>query len=110
MVWLVEEFVISFPPRVNSLLLAGINAAPHVRFWHKADMTTRSTNVRYWGESGHRAITMRSPFMGQLLYRNDVRLSSCRANDRARWRDHPPSPLARRSHRHLGPRRSFSRH
>jgi hypothetical protein len=38
MVWLVEEFVISFPPSVNSLLLAGINAAPHVCFWHKADI------------------------------------------------------------------------
>ena len=37
MVWLVEEFVISFPPSVNSLLLAGINAAPHVCFWHIAD-------------------------------------------------------------------------
>jgi len=49
MVWLVEEFVISFPPSVNSLLLAGINAAPHVCFWHKADIPTRSINVRFWG-------------------------------------------------------------
>jgi hypothetical protein len=25
-------------------------AAPHnVRFWHKADISTRSTNVRFWG-------------------------------------------------------------
>ena len=37
MVWLVEEFVISFPPSVNSLLLAGIAAAPYVCFLHKAD-------------------------------------------------------------------------
>jgi ABC-type uncharacterized transport system substrate-binding protein len=24
-------------------------AAQNVRFWHKADITTRSTNVRFWG-------------------------------------------------------------
>jgi hypothetical protein len=24
-----------------------------VCFWHKADITTRSTNVRFWGQSGH---------------------------------------------------------
>jgi hypothetical protein len=24
-------------------------AAQNVRFWHKADITTRSANVRFWG-------------------------------------------------------------
>jgi hypothetical protein len=30
-------------------------AAQNVRFWHKADIARLSSNVRYWGESGHRA-------------------------------------------------------
>jgi hypothetical protein len=29
----------------------------HVRFWHLADISTRSTNVRFWGQSGHRSDT-----------------------------------------------------
>ena len=28
---------------------------PNVRFWHKADITTRSTNVRFWGFNGLQA-------------------------------------------------------
>src|SRR6516162_1265613 len=31
-----------------------IAALHNVCFWHKTDITTRSTNVRFWGSSGHR--------------------------------------------------------
>jgi hypothetical protein len=30
-------------------------AAQNVRFWHKADISTRSTNVCFRGKSGHDA-------------------------------------------------------
>jgi hypothetical protein len=26
----------------------------HVAYWHKADVAERSTDVRFWGSSGHR--------------------------------------------------------
>ena len=33
----------------------------NVRFWHKADIARLSSNVRFWGQSGHR------PKVGECL-------------------------------------------
>jgi len=35
---------------VHTAMLAGISySSANVRFWHKADIPARSTNVRFWG-------------------------------------------------------------
>jgi len=49
MVWLVEEFVISFPPSVNSLLLAELMQRHMSAFWHKPDIRRLSSDVRFRG-------------------------------------------------------------
>src|SRR5215471_7049411 len=37
----------------------------NVCFWHKADIPTRSTNVRFWGQSGHGADSRKCPLLTQ---------------------------------------------
>jgi len=32
-----------------------------VRYWHKADITTVLSNVRFWGNSGHRKFAPSCP-------------------------------------------------
>ena len=36
------------PVRIKSVVVV-TTALGDVRFWHKVDITTRSTNVRFWG-------------------------------------------------------------
>jgi hypothetical protein len=37
----------------------------NVCFWHKADITRLSSNVRYWGQSGHRVSRTECPLLTQ---------------------------------------------
>ena len=38
---------------------------PNVCFWHKADIAEHSTDVRFWGNSGHRIDEPQCPLMTQ---------------------------------------------
>jgi hypothetical protein len=41
------------------------NSLPNVCFWHKADIQASSSNVRFWGESGHQQAAIRRPLLTQ---------------------------------------------
>jgi hypothetical protein len=43
--------ILTAPPtlRINQSDFEQQRQNADVRFWHKADITTRSTNVRFWG-------------------------------------------------------------
>src|SRR5262249_28737146 len=60
-----------------------------VRYWHKADMPTRSIDVCFWGESGHHADIPRCPLLIQsgrerLVVRGAVRPRLRAVRDQAR--------------------------
>jgi len=48
-VLLILPLLLCFDPPSKSTDNEGVRRTAYVRFWHKADVPTRSANVRFWG-------------------------------------------------------------